>query len=120
MLRVEGRSRVQLIRNLVQLIVSDPVSNETTRQLAYRSCNGEAGATAVEDSWERRIIELSDGRSVGEIKDALYREQLMAGAAVGGIGIWKNLFDQNVLNTICELADRGVIDLKSAEAMEEE
>jgi sulfate adenylyltransferase len=61
------------------------------------------------DPWERRILELCDGRPLGEIIEALYREEVRKGAWMADIGLWKGLFDKNVIGTIAILADKGYI-----------
>ena len=57
-------------------------------------------------------MELGDGRSVGEIIQVLYQEQLSRGARLVDLGIWKGLFETSVINTIGDLADRGVVQTK--------
>ena len=84
-----------------------PVSDEITRQVVYRVTE----ASEVKD-WESRIIELGDGKSIGQIMGILYEEELESGAWMVDIGLWKNLFEQSVVKEIGELADRGYICLK--------
>ncbi len=40
---------------------------------------------------------------------AMFYQEVRAGAWVVDIGIWRNLFDQDVVKTIGELADQGYI-----------
>ena len=63
------------IGNLVRLVAPRQVSDESTQQRAYRvpDLNLEAGKIA--DTWEKRIIQLGDGRSVGEIAEIMYRQE---------------------------------------------
>ena len=88
--------------------IPNPEARKFTRQLVYRVT--EAGE--VKGDWERRIIELGDGKSIGEIIEILYREETRRGAWVDDIGLWRNLFDQCVVKTIRELIDMGHIYLK--------
>lgn len=68
----------------------------------------------MEGDWERRIVDLADGRSVGEIIAIIYGEELKAGAWMVDIGIWSDLFARSVITVINELADRGYIQLRGA------
>ena len=58
-------------------------------------------------------MELADGKSIEQIIEILYREEIRMGAWVVDIGVWKNLFDQCVVKTICELTDGGNTYLKT-------
>jgi hypothetical protein len=62
--------------------------------------------------WERRVLELCDGRPLSEIIHILYREEVRKGAWLADIGLWRNLFDQSVIDTIAGLIDRGYINPK--------
>ena len=112
-----GRS-VELLRNLAGLrnlgerLLADPASKEPSGQCAYRCQNGGDDSGNVKDPWQRRIIELSDVRSVGEINEILYREEIMAGASAVDIGLWKQLFCRCVTDEIAELERRGYIRLQ--------
>ena len=72
------------------------------------------------DPWERRIAEMGDGRTTDEIVEAIWREEIKAGAWVIDIGLWKGLFDQKVFQTIDELAHRRVIHIVPASARRED
>ena len=85
------------------------VSDETKRQLVCRSRNGQEQTNA----WERRIIELSDGRPLSEIIETLYIDELKAGAWAADIGLWKHLFDRSVVETVHTLASRGCLSVAS-------
>ena len=87
------------------------VSDETKRQLVCRSRDAQAQTNA----WERRIIELSDGRLLSEIIETLYIDELKAGAWAADIGLWKNLFDRSVIETVHTLASKGYLSLVSDE-----
>ena len=96
------------IKILARFLSLDPPCDEAIR---YRVCQGE-NPPEVELPWEKRIVELGDGRSVGEIIQVLYQEQLSRGARLVDIGIWKGLFESSVINTIGDLEDRGIIQTK--------
>ncbi len=78
------------------------------QQVVYRV----KGADEVKDTWKRRIIDLANGKSIDEILDAMFSQEVRAGAWMVDIGIWRNLFDQDVVKTIGELADQGYICLE--------
>lgn len=107
---------VQVIRNLASIFAHDPVDDETARQLVYRMKE----TAGTKDSWDRRIVELGDGKSVGEIIKALYNEELQRGAQRADIGMWKHLFDRSVVEKIGELVNRGYIDVIPGEVVMEE
>lgn len=99
---------VEMIRNLARMLVLKPAGSEDASWLVYRVTQ----ADEVRDSWKRRLIELADGRSISEIQETLYRQEIIGGASEVDIGMWKNLFDQSVLKTIDELANCGHVCLK--------
>ena len=101
---------MRMIRNLVQLLILKPAGGEDASWLVYRVVQ----ADEVRDPWKKRVIEMADGRSMDQIKEALYRQEIMAGASEVDIGMWKNLFDGSVLQTIHELANSGHLCLRSA------
>ncbi len=84
------------------------VGGEATQQIVYRV----KGTNEVKDIWEKRIIDLADGKTIDEILDAMFYQEGKAGAWVVDIGIWRNLFDQDVVKTIGELADQKYIRVK--------
>ncbi len=77
-------------------------------------------AAGIKGSWDRRIVELGDGKSVGEIVEALYKEELRRGAQGADIGMWKNLFDRRIVEKIGELVNRGYINVIPREVVMEE
>ena len=81
--------------------------DETKRQLVCRSRDAQPQTNA----WERRIIDLSDGRPLFEIMEVLYIDELKAGAWSADIGLWKHLFDRSVVETVLALAGRGCLSL---------
>ena len=107
---------MQVIRNLASIFVHDPVDDETTRQLVYQMKE----AAGTRDTWDKRVVELGDGKTVGEIIEALYSEELLRGAWIADIGMWKNLFDRTVVEKIGELVNRGYIEVKPGEVVMEE
>ena len=94
-------------------------------RLSRRSLNGAAEPEAPQvlvyrlretcspnDPWERRILDLGDGRSVAEITETLYWEEVRAGAWAADVGLWKELFDRSVVETIGKLAGAGCVYLR--------
>ena len=61
------------------------------------------------DPWERRILDLADGNSPGQVAEILYRDELSKGAHLTDIGIWKNLFDRSVAEDIGRLVSQGYL-----------
>ena len=99
-----------LIKNLSALFIPAPAEDGFSSKLVYRIKQ----ADGLEPAWEKRIVELGDGRSVGGITQTMYREQLELGAGLVDVGIWKCLFDRWVANTISALASRGLLRVESA------
>jgi hypothetical protein len=83
----------------------EPVSQEPSQQFVFRV----AEASAVKDTWLRRIIELADGKSVEEISEALYLEELRAGAGDADIGFWRTTFCREVAKTIAKLTGQRYV-----------
>ena len=99
---MQMRSTLRRMLGLVQK------NSGATQQRVYRV----KGADELEDVWEKRIIELSDGRSVGEIIDILFKQETRVGAGAVDIGLWRNVFDKRALKAISELNERGFIRLR--------
>ena len=93
------------ITTLVKMAFPEPVSQKPSQQFVLRV----AEASAVKDAWLRRIIELADGKSVEEISEALYLEELRAGAWDADIGFWRTAFCREVAKTIGKLASQGYV-----------
>ena len=102
---------MHLLRKLARKFLAETVVSETAQQLVFRL----ADPSDLQDTWRRRIIELSDGKSISEITEILYREELKMGAWVVDIGLWKHLFDQGVITTLIELAQSGYVCMETAE-----
>ena len=85
----------------------DSTGREGLRQSVVRASE----ADDLPDSWERRVVELGDGRTVAEIIELLFSEEIRAGAWTVDIGLWKPLFDQSVLKTIGRMAAKGYVRL---------
>ena len=64
-------------------------------------------AASLKNIWDRRIVELADGKSVAEILEILYEEELRTGAWVTDIGMWRGVFDRCLAVSIRELAVNG-------------
>ena len=103
-----------LISKLGKVIVSKGGNARTGQQFVERVQAVQTWDLCLEAPWERRIVELSDGRSVCEIQEILYIDELKAGAGAADIGIWRTLFDRGVSTTIGELATRGLLRLSPA------
>lgn len=99
---------MRLASTLVKMFTPYPVGGEATQQIVYRV----KGANEVKDIREKRIIDLANGKSIDEILDTMFSQEVRAGAWVVDIGIWRNLFVQSVVKTIGELADLGYIRLE--------
>lgn len=102
---------MQLRFALYRKFLSAPLDGETTRQRVYRL--KEAGE--VKEPWRRRIVALSNGRTVDEITRTLYLDEVERGAWLVDIGMWKTAFDRSVMDTIGELANRGYVCRKAAQ-----
>ena len=83
-------------------------ADESLNQLVRRV----SGKSGVSDPLGYAILELGDGRTVHEIVQAIYNEELRKGARLVDIGLWKSLFDRSVVETIGELARQGLICLE--------
>ena len=108
MILPESTPLLAAIKRLIRLFRLCPLSDEARWYLVYR-------ADVLPDlvpGWEQRIVELGDGRPLKEIIQVLYQEQLGRGARLVDVGIWKGLFDCCVTNTVSDLANRGLIQLK--------
>jgi len=94
------------------MFARNSVGGEATQQVVYRVKGAnEVKDIEVKDIWEKRIIDLVNGKTIDEILDAMFSQEVRAGAWMVDIGIWRNLFEQDVVKTIGELADRGYISL---------
>jgi hypothetical protein len=102
---------MRLINTLVRIAFSEPASQKPAPQLVFRL----AEAREVKDLRLRRIIELADGKSVEEIFEALYTQELRAGAWEADIGFWRSLFYRDVVETIRELASQGYVQIETPE-----
>jgi hypothetical protein len=91
-------------------IYAPAADDDVIRRLAYAADD----TAEIEDEWAQRIIDLADGRSVGEIVDTLYGEELRAGAWMADIGIWSAHYAGSVIKVVLDLADRGYIQLRDA------
>ena len=81
----------------------------TGEEITQRRVYVSTGDWEVGDLWERRIVELCDGKTVGEIIQALYSQEVGKGSWMSDIGMWKTLFDREVVRTIDRLAEKGYL-----------
>ena len=110
-MRPKKGKAVQLKRTLMRMFGLLAEGNGITKQLVYRAVE----VSAVQDPWERRIIELGEGRSIGEITEILYREEIRSGAWAADIGLWKSVFAECVVNDIVGLVSLRHIRLISGD-----
>ena len=92
-----------------------PLGDDFMQQIICRTRE----VNGVTNDWEKRIVELSDGRTTAEIIEIRFKEEVRMGAWAADIGLWKGLFDRDVMATIRELARQGYIKLQP-EAYSEE
>lgn len=83
--------------------------------IAARTAHRLVESTDMHDGWAKRVIELADGRTVGEIVAVIYRDELRCGAWMADIALWRHLFHRSVIAAVEELAERGHIALREAE-----
>ena len=100
---------IRLLRYLARTLVPDyrARDDDITRQTVSRA----ARPGQVDDKWAQRILELSDGRTVGEIGAIMYAEELRAGAWIVDIGLWGELLQLSIIDSITDLSDRGLLHL---------
>ena len=99
---------MQLIQTLSRMFGFVPGSDEIGSLPVYRTI---AGAGSVQDPLDRRIVELGDGRSIGEIIEILCREETRSGGSVVYFRPWKGLYGQCLSNTIGQLRRLGYLRL---------
>ncbi len=102
---------MQAIRNLARWLFSGPevAGSNPTLVRSVKEVNGAC------DPWERRILDLADGNSPGQVAEYLYRDELAKGAHLADIGIWKNLFDRSVADGIGRLVSEGYLSVRGDE-----
>ena len=93
---------------LARILGPDAATQEVAQKLAHRV----GDINSATNAWERRILELGDGKRVTDIVEILFREESRSGAWVVDIGLWKSLFDWRVLETVADLALRGHVRLR--------
>jgi hypothetical protein len=107
-LRPEGGT-LRIIKRLEQLLSYGPVAEANLQRRAYRLAPGGVPTTF----WERRVLELCDGRTLESIILDIYVEELRGAAWATDIRLWKPLFDRGILETIESLYQRGLVRLES-------
>ena len=103
-------SPAQVIARLARILSKGPAQDDDLRLLVYRV----EGAGPAADPWGKAIFELGDGRTLGDLVNAVYHWELARGGWLLDIGIWKNLFDRSVLDKVCDLVHRGHLRLTPA------
>ncbi len=96
------------MRKLARKFDGNPQSGKIRGQFVYRVTE----VRTITGALEKRIVELANGNSIGEIIEILYREEIRLGAWIVDIAMWKDVYDQSVINTIRELTDMGHIILR--------
>ena len=102
-----GKAR-WLMRKMAGALARSHMDRATERQLVYAVTE----APWDECHWAKTIIELGDGRSVREIIETIYKDELSAGAWMADIGLWSDLYARGVTEAIHDLAIRGYIVLR--------
>ncbi len=92
------------VRNIDPVRLDDDVSNWRVFRIGLPSWPAEG--------WERRILELSDGMSVGEMVKIIYQEETSAGAWAADIATWRPLFVHSVVGVIKDMVDRGYVAIR--------
>ena len=101
------------LRRLTGTLSHLPVTGSTRDEIARQYVHRVKDAGPTFDSWEKRILELSDGKCVADLMETLYRDELKGGAWVADIVLWRDLFDRSVINTIRQLAGSGYLSLRA-------
>ena len=99
---------MQAIKNLARWLFPGPEVAGTIPTLV-RSVKEVNGAC---EPWERRILDLADGNSPGQVAEILYRDELAKGAHLADIGVWKILFDLSIANDIGRLVSQGYLSVR--------
>ena len=105
---VERLQTLKLFDHLARLLAGGPAGEAPDDRLVYQE---RETPEDPDDSWQRRVLEVCDGRSVGEIKSMLYEEELSAGASVVDIGLWRGLFDRSIQEALLRLIYSGHVRL---------
>ena len=96
---------VRVILSITRRLFAEPTGEKAACQLVFKvKRDGEA-----EDRWVGRIIQLADGKSIKEIAETVYLEELRAGGQEADIGLWKTPYCREVTRTIGRLADQGYL-----------
>ena len=107
---------MRIVCILGRVFGAGPEGPSYTRQYVFRVRE----ASEAENSMMSRIIELADGKSMGEISEVLYSEEVRAGDWVADIGFWRNLFYRDVIETIGELVRLSYLRVELSEKAKEE
>ena len=73
--------------------------------------HGLVDPSAIEDPWARHLFLLAQGRTVREVQDHLYSEELKNGAWLADIGLLRGRFDQEVRKNLYLLIGQGALSL---------
>ena len=78
------------------------------------------GPIGIKDPWIKRIVELANGATVGDVTRTLYLGGIKSGASGAHIGMWRKEFDQSVFKAMSELVKQGYLGIGSPETAWEE
>jgi hypothetical protein len=68
-------------------------------------------ARQPDNPWHRRVLVLSDGRSMAQVEVLLYQQELVAGAWEVDIGLWRGLFGRSIHEAVICLVSGGYLHL---------
>ena len=106
---IDPRANIQpFIRKLARKFDGNPQNGKISNQFVYKVTD----VGTITGALEQRIVKLANGNTVGEIIEILYREEILLGAWIVDIAMWKGVYVQSVISTIRELANMGYIYLK--------
>ena len=66
-------------------------------------------SSGLENPWIKRILELADGKTVDEIVDVLYLEEMRRGGWLADIGFVKGFFQREIEDILNSLEDAGYL-----------
>lgn len=98
---------LRLVRGLARTLVVREARVDAIEGWAYRT----GPISEARGAWEARILELSDGRTIREIVETLFREESQAGGWVADIGMCRSVFARELASVIESLAQRGILRL---------
>ena len=92
---------------LARVVGEREAARPARRQRVRRSMASADGL----DSWERRIVAADDGRPADEVIDSLFAQELAMGGWVADLGLYRRLYEEELLADIKRLAAKGYLRL---------